>query len=102
MKIPREQDIPVRFPAKGAVFAERFLVIGKLDIPAQFVPEQFSGAFLHEDIFRIVVAHEIFLCLVVVSPHARHSDSSLIANVIVDNFLNLNTIDESVLYIDPP
>ena len=56
-KIPGEQDFPVACPAKGAVLAQLFRVVGKGNLPAQLPLQQVPGTLLDEDIFGVVVAH---------------------------------------------
>ena len=58
-KIPGQQNFAVACPAKGAVFAQLFRVVGKGHLPAQFSLQQMPGALLDKDIFGVVVAHGI-------------------------------------------
>ncbi len=47
----------IRFSPERAVFAQDFRVEGEMDMPTQFVLQQIACAFLHKDVFRILVAH---------------------------------------------
>ena len=58
-KIPGEQNLLIACPAKGAVFAQLFRVVGKGHLPSQFSLQQMPGALLDKDIFGVVVAHGI-------------------------------------------
>ena len=58
-KIPRQQDFFVVLPTQRSVDSQFLGVVGKNNVPAQLVPQQISRALLHEDIFGIVLAHEI-------------------------------------------
>ena len=58
-KIPGEQNLMVACPAKGAVLAQLFGVVGKGYLPAQFPLQEVPGALLDKDIFGVVVAHRI-------------------------------------------
>ena len=58
-KIPGEQNFPVACPAKGAVPAQLFRVIGISHLPAQLPLQQVPGRFLNKNIFGVVVAHKI-------------------------------------------
>lgn len=59
LKIPGQQYLVIACPPERAVFAEHFRIVSELHIPAELIPEQIPGAFLHEDVFRIVVAHGV-------------------------------------------
>ncbi len=60
-KIPYKQNLPVRFPPEGAVLPQHLRVVGKLHPPAQLLPQQITSALLDQDVFRIVVAHVLYL-----------------------------------------
>ena len=58
-KIPGQQNLFIAFAPKVAVFAQLFRIVGKGNLPAQLPLQQLAGGFLDEDIFGIVVAHNI-------------------------------------------
>lgn len=58
-KIPGEQNFMVAYPTKVAVLAQLFRVIGKGHLSAQLPLQQVTDAFLHKDIFGVVVAHTV-------------------------------------------
>ena len=56
-KIPDEQNLPIACPAKSAVFAQLFGVVGIGHLPAQLLLQHVPGALLDKNIFGVVVAH---------------------------------------------
>ena len=59
LHIPGQQDFMITPAAKRAAFPQTLGVVGKDDLPAQLPLQQVPGAFLHEDVFGVVVAHGI-------------------------------------------
>ena len=57
LEIPGQEDLVIVPAAEGAVFAQDLLVIGKLHLPPQLVPQEVAGAALDEDVFGVVVGH---------------------------------------------
>ena len=54
-----EDDRFLVFPAKSAVFAENFGVMGIPGFPSQCFPEIVDGGLLDEFVFSVVVAHNL-------------------------------------------
>ena len=56
-KIPNKQNILVRFTPESAILSKYLSIICEPNVPAQLIMQQVSGALLHENVFRIIVAH---------------------------------------------
>ena len=56
-EVADEQNLRIAFTPEGAVFAQHFGIIGKRDLPAQFILQKMPRAFLNEDVFGVGVAH---------------------------------------------